>query len=87
MARIRLAEETDPARALELAREGNRHFPEGSDAAERAAVVVKSLARQGYWSEARGEEETMVDRYPGTRWALEVEQHTGAHPRERRLEP
>ncbi len=81
MGRLRGIEDTDPVQALELAREGNRRFPDGVDAAERAAIVVKSLARTGHLSEARGEAEAMVNRYSGTRWALEVEQQTGAHPR------
>jgi hypothetical protein len=80
MTRLRGIEDADPTQALELAREGNRRFPDGTDAAERAAIVVKSLARTGHISEARGEAETMVNRYPGTSWAREVEQHTGAHP-------
>lgn len=82
MNRLRFVEDRDPALAIELAREGNRRFPLGSDGAERAAIIVKSLARQGHLSEARGEAETMVNQYAGTGWALEVEQNTGAHPRE-----
>jgi hypothetical protein len=80
MARLRGIEDADPAQALDLAREGNRRFPESADAAERAAIVVKSLARTGHLSEARGEAETMVNRYAGTPWALDVERHMGAHP-------
>ncbi|MDP9149645.1 MAG: hypothetical protein M3O36_06865 [Myxococcota bacterium] len=81
MKRLRIVEDGNPALALVLAREGNRRFPGSSDAAERAAVIVKSLALQGHLSEARGEAETMVNQYLGTPWALEVEEHTGAHPR------
>jgi hypothetical protein len=44
-------------------------------------IEVKSLARQGHLSEARGAAEAMVNKYAGTPWALEVERHTGAHPR------
>ena len=71
----------DPARSLELARDGNQLFPNSPNAAERAAIVVKSLALEGHLSEARAEAEAMVNQYPGTAWAAEVERHTGAHPR------
>jgi hypothetical protein len=80
MARLRGVEDRDPVLARSLAEEGNRRFPNSPDAAERAAVAIKSLALQGRASEARGEAERMVNEYPGTKWALEVEQHTGAHP-------
>jgi hypothetical protein len=80
MDRLRKIEDGDPTLALQLAREGDARFPGGADAAERAMIVVKSLARQGDLSEARGKAESMVNVYAGTRWALEVEQHMGAHP-------
>jgi hypothetical protein len=79
MAELRQIQKTDPKRALELAREGNQRFPESSDAAERASIVVHSLAQLGLRSEARGEAEDMVNRYPDTEWVREVERFTGAH--------
>jgi hypothetical protein len=84
MARLRRIEDGDPTVALQLAREGNDVDPNGSDSAERAMIVVKSLARQGDLEAARGEAERMVNAYPGTPWALEVERRTGAHPHVRR---
>jgi hypothetical protein len=81
MNELRRVAASDPVRGLELAREGQLRFPNGAAAAERAAIVVRSLAVQGRLSEARGEAELMVQRYPGTSWAREVEQQTGAHPR------
>jgi len=84
MTRMRSAETTAPDVALQLAREGNLRFPGSSDAAERAAAVVRCLAQLGRVSEARGEAEIMVNRYAGTPWALEVERHTGAHPHRNR---
>jgi hypothetical protein len=87
MTQLRLVEDSDSALALELAREGNRLFPESPAAAERAAVIVKSLAREGKLSESRGEAEVMVNRYAGTSWAALVEQHTGAHPHTDRYTP
>lgn len=84
MEELRRVQEADPARAFELAQEGNRRYPDSPYAAERAGRMVKSLALQGRFSEARGEAEKMVNTYPGTPWALEVERHTGAHPRPQR---
>ncbi|MGD0679120.1 MAG: hypothetical protein ABSC94_27290 [Polyangiaceae bacterium] len=81
MLRLRALEDSDPSQALDLARDGDRRFPNGRDSAERAMIEVKSLAREGRLSEARGAAEVMVNKYPGTHWALEVERHTGAHPR------
>jgi hypothetical protein len=81
MHQLRLAAESDPARALDLARDGERRFPDGADAAERSTILIKSLAKQGRMSEARGEAEKMVAHYAGTPWAVEVEKQTGAHPR------
>jgi len=45
-----------------------------------SASFDQALARQGRISEARGEAEHMVNEYPGTQWALDVERNTGAHP-------
>ena len=78
---LRSIQDGDPATALDAARQGDQLFPGGDGAAERAMIEVKSLAREGHLSEARGAAERMVNTYPGTRWALEVERHTGAHPR------
>jgi outer membrane protein assembly factor BamD (BamD/ComL family) len=81
MERLRKAQDTDDYRlSYDLAREGLRRFPDSPDAPEMAAMVVKSIARQGKISEARAEAEEMVNKYPGTTWAREVERHTGAHP-------
>jgi hypothetical protein len=81
MERLRKAQDTDDyLLSYDLAREGLRRFPDSPDAPEMAAMVVKSIARQGKISEARAEAEEMVNKYPGTTWAREVERHTGAHP-------
>jgi len=77
----RLRESQDPSLALELARAGDRRFPAGSGAAERGAIIARSLAKLGRISEARAEAERLVRDYPDTPWALEVEAHTGAQPR------
>jgi hypothetical protein len=80
----RRASEGNPALALELARDGRQRYPASPHDDERARIVVRALAQQGRLSEARGEAETMVNRYPDSPWSREVEQHTGAHPRRTR---
>ena len=79
MARLRRLQGTDPALATELAREGNRRFPDSADAPERASILIHSLAELGRASEARGEAEDMVNRYPDSSWVHEIEAFTGAH--------
>jgi hypothetical protein len=79
MARLRDVKNTDPALAVDLAREGNRRFPEGTDAPERASILIHALATLQRPSEARGQAEDMVNRYPDTEWVREVERFTGAH--------
>jgi len=86
--KLRKAQDTDEyVLSYDLAREGQRRFPDSPDAPEIAAMVVKSLARQGKVSEARAEAETMVNKYAGTHWAREVERHTGAHPHVNQVPP
>jgi TolA-binding protein len=79
MVRLRSVKDGDPAGAIDLAREGNRRFPDSPDAPERTSIVVHALAGQGRASEARGEAEDMVNRYPDSSWVREVELFTGAH--------
>lgn len=80
LAELRPLVDVAPARAYELAKQGLKQFPNSPNAPEMAALAVKSLARQGKRSEARGEAETMVNQYPDSPWARDVERHTGAHP-------
>lgn len=72
-------EDSNPARALEIARRGQSLWPNGARAAEFAAVEVKCLYRLGNPSAGRGAAEAMVNKYVGSPWALEVERQTGAH--------
>lgn len=81
MIRLRAIKETDPAGAVALAREGNRRFPDSADAPERASILVRALAALGQTSEARGEAESMVNRYPDSDWVRDVERFSGAHRR------
>lgn len=72
-------EDSSPERALELARRGQELWPTGPRAPEFAAGEVKCLYRLGKPSEGRGAAEAMVNNYPTSPWALEVEKQTGAH--------
>ena len=79
-ASVHALEDSNPARALELARQGLASWPDGPRAPELAAAEVKCLYRLGRPSEGRGAAEAMVNKYPTSPWALEVEKQTGAHP-------
>lgn len=79
MAQLRKIAAADPAGAIQLAREGNRRFPDSGDAAERTSILVHALAKEGLASEARGTAEDMVNHFPDTSWVREIEQFTGAH--------
>lgn len=65
--------------AIQLAREGNRRFPDSTFAPERHSILVHSLADNEQRNEARGEAELMVNHYPDSDWVREVERFTGAH--------
>jgi len=82
MSAIRELGAADPARALALAREGNRRFPNSADAAERTWTICKSLAALGRSSEAQHEARQMVQQYPDTTWAGDVRRHLLTQPLE-----
>jgi hypothetical protein len=79
MAELRRIGPTDPERAIALARQGNQRFAGSADAPERTSILIHALATRGLSSEARGEAEDMVNRYPDSHWVREIEQFTGAH--------
>lgn len=82
MAEIRELGASDPARALELARDGNRRFPNSADAGERTWTICKSLAALGRFSEAQDEARRLVHQYPDTNWASDVRHHLLTQPLE-----
>ena len=79
MQRLRSVASSQPALAVELAREGNRRFPDSHGVPERTSILVHALAALGRSSEARAEAETMVNHGPDSHWVREIEQFTGAH--------
>lgn len=82
MAAIRDLGASDPARALELARDGNRRFPKSADAAERSWTICKSLAALGRFHDAQIEARVLVNQYPDTTWAGDVTRHLLTQPLE-----
>jgi hypothetical protein len=80
MAKLRELGQSAPAQTLDLARAGNARFPGSPDAPERAWFVVRSLANLQRFHEARDEARIMKEKYPGTSWALDAEQHLLLYP-------
>ena len=79
MARLRSVAGSNFPLAVELARAGNRRFPDSPDAPERASILIHALAAQGMAKEARGEAEYAVNHYPDSSWVSDIEGFTGAH--------
>ena len=79
MARLRKVAGSDFPLAVELARAGNRRFPDSPDAPERASILIHALAAEGKANEARGEAEYAVNHYPDSQWVRDMEAFTGAH--------
>ena len=79
MARLREAAGSDPALAIQLARAGNRRFPDSPDAPERYSILIRALASKGQTSSARGEAEYMVNHFGDSTWVREIESFSGAH--------
>ncbi len=79
MARLRSVAGSNFPLAVELARAGNRRFPDSPDAPERASILIHALAAEGMAREARGEAEYAVNHYPDSAWVEQIERFTGAH--------
>jgi hypothetical protein len=79
MARLREVAQTDSAQAIQLARAGNKKFPDSPDAPERTSILIHALITQNQLSEGRAEAEYMVNHYPDSKWVREIEGFTGAH--------
>ncbi len=79
MSRLRAAKASNPKLAIELARQGNKRFPDSALAPERYSILVHALADTEQRREARGEAEFMVNHYPDSDWVREIERFSGAH--------
>ena len=71
---------SEPRRAIELARQANRRAPESPDAPERAWIVVKALASLKRFHEARDEAAALAGRYPDSSWAMDAKRHMLVQP-------
>jgi len=80
MQRLHAIGETEPSAALGLALEGNARFPASADAPERGWIICRSLVNLRRFSEAVAEARVVVERYPDTPWALDVERHLLVNP-------
>jgi hypothetical protein len=80
MTTLRELRGSNPTLTLQLAREGNRRFPDSPDVAERSWVIVKSLSDLGRHDEARVEGRILVERYRDTRWGEDVYRHLFVNP-------
>lgn len=71
---------SEPRRAIELARQANKRAPDSPDAAERAWIVVKGLASLKRFHEARDEAAALAGRYPDSSWAMDAKRHMLVQP-------
>ena len=68
----------DPARALALAREHERKFPQGILAQEREVIAIQALAAMGRGDDAREKADGFDEAYPGSPHRNPVNEATGA---------
>lgn len=80
MTKLRSLAGKDPQQIIQLARDANARDPSGPNAPERAWMIVKSLTDLQRFSEAKDEAQAMVNRYPGTSWALDAQRHLLSNP-------
>lgn len=66
MAELRRIARSQPARALAMARDGERRFREGLFSEERRAIEVLSLYRLGRTAAARRQARRFLERYPNS---------------------
>jgi hypothetical protein len=71
---------SEPRRAIELARQANKRAPDSPDAAERGWIIVKALASLQRFHEARDEAATLAGKYPDSSWAMDAKRHMLVQP-------
>jgi hypothetical protein len=79
MARLRSVSGSNFPLAVELARAGNKRFPDSPNAPERASILIHALVAEGLPRDARAEAEYAVNHYPDSSWVQGIERFTGAH--------
>jgi hypothetical protein len=80
IARLRSVARTDPARALVLAQDGARKFPQGFFSQEREAIAIRSLVDLGRTTEARARAERFLAAYPRGPAAESIRASVGLSP-------
>jgi len=80
MKRLHELGESDPGTALGLALADNLQFPGSPNAPERAWIICRSLVELQRFPEAVAEARVVVEQYPNTPWALDVERHLLVNP-------
>jgi hypothetical protein len=80
MKRLHQLGESDRATVLGLALAGNLQLPGGADAPERGWVICRSLVELERFPEAVAVARVLVQQYPNTPWALDVERHLLVNP-------
>jgi len=80
IANLRSMARSDPARALTLAQEGARKFPQGFFSQEREAIAIRSLVNLGRTSEARARAERFLAAYPRGPAAESIRASVGLSP-------
>jgi hypothetical protein len=80
IANLRSVARSDPARALVLAQEGARKFPQGFFSQEREAIAIRSLVNMGRTSEARARAERFLTAYPRGPAAESIRASVGLSP-------
>lgn len=78
--RAQAALASDPRRALALTAEHERAFPSGEFIQEREAIAVEALAHLGQKAEAVRRARALLDRYPRTPYAPQIEILVGERP-------
>jgi hypothetical protein len=71
---------SEPRRAIELARQANKRAPDSPDAAERGWIIVKALASLKRFHEARDEAATLAGKFPDSSWAMDAKRHMLVQP-------
>ena len=80
MERIRKTVKSDPQAAVNLADEGEKHFPDSPLREEREALAIDAFINMQKMGSARGRADFFLRRYPNGKYAAHVGNMTGMHP-------
>ena len=80
VARLRELSETNPTKAIEIADEGNRMFPNGLLYQERESIAIRALVQVRRRSEAQARAQRLLDAFPRGPFSALVRRETGLEP-------